>query len=118
MLEKGKDPILGSLCIIQIAEADLNFVLKIIWAVGMQHHAVKHKLLDPAQTALLGKTCYSAVFSKVLFIDICRQMRYEGCYMETDAKACFDRVLPTLAIITCRRLGLAPPNSSILYSGT
>ena len=113
ILEKGKGPKLGSLRIIQLAEADLNFVLKVIWSKGLIDHATTENLLDPAQYALPGKQCIGAVLAKVLFLDICRQMRTDCGFAETDAKACFDRVIPLLAIVTCRRIGL--PSQAAIF---
>ena len=58
MLVKGKGPVNGSLRTITIAESNLNFVLKMTWAIEMQGSTMKENLLDQAQFALPGKTCY------------------------------------------------------------
>ena len=102
MIEKGRGPKLGKLRIIQLAEDDLNFVLKIIWAIGMQGNAVNAKILDTAEYEVPGKACYRAVLSKILFLDISRQTLTEIGIGDLDAMACFDRVVPTMAVITCQ----------------
>ena len=61
---------------------------------------------DSAQVTITGKTCCSTILSKILFFDILRQLKECGALMENDAKACFDRVLPALAVLTCQCLGL------------
>jgi hypothetical protein len=80
----------------------------------MQGNAVKEKMLDPAQYVVPGKAGYGAVLSKILFLDISRQTRSECGFGDLDALACFDRVLPSMAVITCQRLGLPPHATSFM----
>ena len=48
---------------------------------------MKEKIADPAQFALLSKTCYGAVLSKVLFLDICQETRTESGFGKADCPA-------------------------------
>ncbi len=55
MIEKGKGNYIENLWIIQLCEADLNFVPHIIWGNRMIHTALKHKALDDSQFAIPGQ---------------------------------------------------------------
>jgi hypothetical protein len=73
MLERGKGRFIENLRIIQLCEADLNFVLHVIWGYRMIQHAKKHRALSSSQFAIPGETCNNAVLNKVLFFDLSRQ---------------------------------------------
>jgi hypothetical protein len=113
MIEKGKGHYIENLRIIQLCEADLNFCLNIIWGNKLIRHATSKDALDKAQYALPGMTCNSAVWNKVLFCDLIRQNLSTGMVTDYDATAAFDRVLHSVAYITCRRLGL--PQHACLF---
>jgi ATP phosphoribosyltransferase len=51
MLEKGKGQFVEHLRIIQLCEADLNFMLNIIWGHRLTRHALKNNLLNTSQYA-------------------------------------------------------------------
>jgi hypothetical protein len=106
MLEKGKGSFVENLRIIQLCEADLNFVLHKIWGHGLTRHALSHNALDKAQFALPGQTCNNAVLNKVLFLDLSRQLFSPGILVDYDASAAFDWVLANLSMVTCQRVGL------------
>jgi hypothetical protein len=113
MLEKGKGHYIEHLRIIQLVEADLNFVLHVVWGNRLPRHAIKHNALHPAQFALPGQTCQNASCSQLLFLDLMRQTFSPGLMTDYDATAAFDRVLSSLSIITCERMGL--PRSAGLF---
>jgi hypothetical protein len=106
MLEKGKGRYIENLRIIQLCEADLNFVLHVLWGNRLIRRACKHKALNPSQFALPGQTCNNAVLNKVLFFDLSRQTLSPGVLTDFDAKAAFDRVITGLSVATCKRVGL------------
>lgn len=93
MIEKGKGKFVEHRQIIQLCEADLNFVLHVIWGHHLIRHATLHKALDAAQYALPGQTCNNAVFHKNLFLDLSWQTLTPGVMPDFDATAAFDRVL-------------------------
>ena len=99
MLEKGKGRFVENLRIIQLVEADLNFVLHTIWGHRLSRHAMKHSAMNPSQFALPGQTCNNAVLNKLLFLDLSRQTLSPGIMTDFDATAAFDRVLAGLSII-------------------
>lgn len=116
MLEKGKGNHLDHLRIIQLCEADLNFLLNIVWGKRMINNAQRKNLLSNSQYALPGMTCQSAVWNKVAFCDILRQSYTPGIITDYDATAAFDRVLHTITSITCQRLGMPKHATQFLYN--
>jgi hypothetical protein len=106
MLEKGKGCFVENLRITQLCEADLNFVLHVIWGHRLIRHAKKHKSQSTSQYAIPGETCNNAVLNKVLFCDLSRQSLSPGILTDFDATAAFDRVIAGLSIATCERVGL------------
>jgi hypothetical protein len=113
MIEKGKGHFIENLRIIQLCEADLNFVLNILWGNRMIQTALQHKALDDSQYAIPGQTCNSAVWNKVLYCDLLRQTLQPGIMTDYDATAVFDLVLHAMAIVTCRRFGM--PHNACLF---
>lgn len=116
MLEKGKGNHLDHLRIIQLCEADLNFLLNVIWGKRMIKQAQKTNSLSTSQYALPGMTCQSAVWNKVTFCDILRQSCTPGIMTDYDATAAFDRVLHKVTSITCERLGMPKHANYFLYN--
>jgi hypothetical protein len=116
MIEKGKGRHVENLRIIQLCEADLNFVLHMIWGHRLIRHAMKHNALDPAKFALPGQTCNNAALSKTLFLDLSRQTLTPRILTDYDAMVAFDRVLLGLSIITCQRVGLRRMAGTFMYS--
>ena len=106
MLEKGKGHHINNLRIIQLLEADLNFVLRLIWGRRLNRAAHGKGHYNTAQYAVPGSLCNSAVLQKVLFADMLRQTHQVGAIKEFDVKAAYDRGIPALATVTCMRLGL------------
>jgi len=111
--DKGKGRFVENLRIMQLCEADLNFVLHIIWGHRLIHHANKHSGLDKAQYIIPGQTCNNAVLNKVLFFDLSRQSLSPGILSDFDVTAAFDRVIAGISIITCERVGL--PRSADIF---
>ena len=106
MLEKGKGPAIENLRIIQLLEADMNWLLRFLWGRKLNYHAQAEGAYNENQFAVPGKLCCSAILNKVLFFDLMRQTRQCGALMDNDATAAFDRVLPALCVVTCRQLGM------------
>jgi hypothetical protein len=114
MLEKpGKGPYLKKLRIIQLVESDLNFVLGLIWGRRLGRKCQLDKSLEATQFATGGQLCNSAALTTCLFYDIHRQSREPAASAMLDAKACFDRNLPALAIPVSRKYGV--PEEAALF---
>ena len=109
MLEKDKgSPKIDRLRIIQLFEADYNFVLSLILGHRLMNFARKHCQFNESQYgSLKGKQAQSAIHNKVLTYDYFRLQKDNAATVEFDAAANYDRILPAIAVIACRRLGLA-----------
>ena len=106
MLDKGKGVFINNLRIIQLLEADLNFILGFIWSKRLNQAASMNGFFNQSQYALPEKTCNSAVPKKVLFFDLLRQTQQAGSIVDFDAKAAYDSIIPALATVICMRMGL------------
>ena len=106
MLEKGKGPGIENLRVIQLLEADLNWLLRFLWGKRLDRHATEEGVYNESQFASPGKLCQSAILNKVVFFDLLRQNRHYGALIDNDATAAFDRVLPALCVVTCKQLGM------------
>jgi len=115
MLEKGKGRYIENLWIIQLCEADLNFVLHTIWGHRLIWHATTSKALNEFQYALTGQTCNNAVLNKVLFLDFSWQTLSPGILTDYDATAALDRILMGLSIATCQQMGLPRITGKFMY---
>jgi hypothetical protein len=91
-------------------------MLNIIWRYWLARHALKHNALYNSQYATPGITCQSVVWIKVLFCDLTRQTFTNGIMMDYDASAAFDRVLHSISILTCRKLGLPMNACMFMYN--
>jgi hypothetical protein len=116
VLEKGKGRFVENLRIIQLCEADLNFVLHAIWGHRLIRHASTANALEDSQYAVPGQTCNNAILNKVLFLDLSRQTLSPGVLTVYDALAAFDHVIAGLAMITCQRMGLPCIAGLFMYS--
>jgi hypothetical protein len=102
---------------ITLVEADLNVCLSEIFSNRLMNNAEKHGLIHPAQFgSRRGKMAISAVLLKRLSYDIIRQTRMDACIFDNDASACYDRMIPSIAMIKCRRAGLPPTASRLLLN--
>jgi hypothetical protein len=109
LLEKDKGrPNIERLRTIQLVEANLNMVLKIIFGRRLVYHAEANHYLPKSQFGSRpGIACISAVLFKTLSFDLIRQLRQDACVFNNhDAKGCYDRIIPSIGMLACRRLGL------------
>ena len=67
MLEKGKGCFIENLRIIQLVEADLNFILHVFWGKRLTRHAVNNNALHQSQFALPGQTCQTHLGTNFYF---------------------------------------------------
>jgi hypothetical protein len=116
MLDKGKGRLVNNLRIIQFVEADLNMVLNTIWGTRLIRQAKHSSALDDSQYALPGQTCPNTVMNKVLFLDLSRQTLTSGVLTDFGASAALDRVLGSLSVLTCERVGLPRTAGHFMYS--
>ena len=107
MLSKGPGmPKVEQLRVIQLFEADYNFVLRMIWGRRLVWNAQKYGVYMPAQRAQPGNLCITAALDKVLSYDMIRQTKKLAASFDNDAEECYDKIVPPQGMINCRRLGL------------
>jgi hypothetical protein len=107
MLEKDLgEPKIHRLRIIHIYEADYNLLLSIQWQ-NLMHLAEDNQLLNEGQYgARPERDAHTPVFIKEMQYEICRASRKPLVKFDNDATSCYDRILPNMASIACRKFGL------------
>ena len=71
-------------------------------------NAKKHGILHKAQFgSRQGKMAISAVLLKHISCNILRQTRMDACIFDNDASACYDRMIPSIAMIKSRQAGMS-----------
>lgn len=108
-LEKDRgSPKISRLRIIQLLEADMNMIFKIVWGRRLVWHAEDngHFSNTSQYGSRPGKTAISAVLLKRLTYDIIRQTATESAMLMNDAAGCYDSIIPSFGAISCMRLGL------------
>ena len=99
----------------QLLEADLNFCLKRIWGFRLSRHAEDMGLMDDAQMGgRINRMSISTVLRKILQNDSLRMEKRSAAILDNDARGCYDRILPSLATLTCMRMGLPPQAAKML----
>ena len=119
MLEKdiGK-PYINRLRVIHIYEADYNLVLKILWARQLTWHAHTKNALHEAQAGSRpGRKAIDVVVFKEMKYLHSRLTRTTLMTMDNDAKACYDRIVCNLAMLTSQYFGM-PSNACLMQAKT
>ena len=108
MIEKDLgSPKLHRLRVIQLFETDFNFVLQTVFGRQMMNFAAKYCNLNESQYGSKpGKLCQSAILNKVLTYDFFWLTKREGAVAKFDAMVNYDRMIPALVALACRRLGM------------
>ena len=101
------NPRVDKLRTLQLLEGDMQRMMQIIWARRMVWNAEdKKQLMDNQMGSRKGKSALSAVLFKRLSYDIIRQRREAAAVFNNDASGCYDRMIPSIAMMACRALGL------------
>ena len=108
MLEKSPgNPHITKLRIIQLIEADFNIGLKIVWARRLKPTLASDTQLHPAQHGCRPfRSTIAPTLNKIITYDIQRTANAPGLYMENDASAAFDRIIPSLGTLTSYAFGV------------
>jgi hypothetical protein len=89
---------------ITLIEADLNMCLSELFGRRLMDNAETHKLLHPHQYgSRKGKMSISAVLLKRISYDQIRQNRMDAIVFDNDARACYDRMIPSQSAIISRQ---------------
>ena len=100
--------------VIQLFEADYNFVLQMVWGRRLVWNAQEYGVYMPAQRAQPGNLFIAAALNKVLSYDMIRQTKKLAASFDNDAKGCYDNIVPPQAMINYRRVGLPRSEAKML----
>ena len=113
MIEKDEGkPYLTRLRIIHLFEADYNLFLKILFGRRLVSNGEQYNALNDQQHGSRPRRMtMDALFLSRLEKDLIRQTKTNAAHMDNDATGCYDRIIVSLGMIACRRLGM--PSSAI-----
>jgi hypothetical protein len=108
LLEKDEGlPYLTRLRVIHLFEADYNLFLKIIYGKRMVKNAENSMALNDQQhSSRPRRMTTDALFLARLEKDLIRQTKANSAHMDNDATGCYDRIVTSLGMLACRRLGM------------
>ena len=100
-------PYLTRLRVIHLFEADYNLFLKIVFGRRMVKNDENSQALNDQQHGSRPRRMTTdALFLARLEKDLIRQTRANSAHMDNDATGCYDRIITSLGMIACRRLGV------------
>ena len=104
--DEGK-PYLTCLQVIHLFEADYNLFLKILYGKRLVRNWEKAQALNDQQHGSRPRRMTTdALFLARLEKDLIRQAKANSAHMDNDATGCYDRIVTSLGLIACRRLGM------------
>jgi len=107
MLQKDPgNPRIHRLRIIHLYEADYNLLLAVKWRQGMYKAESKKLLNDGLYGSRPGRSAHDPAFIEVLQNEIYRMSMKSGVNFDLDATSCYDRIVPSVAAISSRRVGM------------
>jgi hypothetical protein len=102
---------------ITLIEANLNMCLSKLFGRRLMTSAERHGLLHNAQYgSRQGKMSISAILLKRISYNIIRQARMDACVFDNDASACYDCIIPSIAMIKSHRAGTSTPATQTLLT--
>ena len=110
MLQKDAgNPRIHRLRVIHLYEADYNLLLAVKWRQAL-YNAEKEKILnDGLYGSRPGRSAHDPAFIEVLQNEIYRTSMKSGVVYDLDAASCYDRIVPNVAAIRSRRVGMPAP---------
>jgi endonuclease/exonuclease/phosphatase family metal-dependent hydrolase len=96
---------LDKLRVIHLFEADFNLTVGILFGRRAMYHARDNDLLHDGQGGRLGSECMDVTFTKVLHITMSHLTKTPLGIFESDAEACFDRIVMLMAFMSFKSLG-------------
>ena len=107
--KKANVDLVTKLRTIVLTEADFNYCNKILGKSTLDHAERNHLLPKEQYGSRKGHNSIDQAVHKRLSYDIMRQSRRPGALCSNDAKACFDRIVHSVAMLAYRRLGMPVP---------
>ena len=109
--EEGK-PYLTCPRVIHLFVADYNLFLKIMYGRQMVKNSErKHAMNDQQHGSRPRRMTTDALFLARFEKDFIRQLKVNSDHIDNGVTGCFDRIIVSLGMIACRRLGM--PSSAI-----
>jgi hypothetical protein len=107
MLEKIPGvPRINKLIIIQLLEADLNQVLRSVFARNISKLAQDTPgIISEHQYGRSHQTCLAPVLNKLLTVQLLMQNKTNGIVFDNEAKGCYDRIVSDIALAALCRIG-------------
>ena len=118
MLEKEPGNLLiTKLRVIQLLEADMNFAFCLLCGKRLVHHALAQNALSPLNFGgRPGCRVHSALLLKTLSFDYIRYTRLNAIIFNNNAKACFDRIIPSIGLMATEQLGMPSTASACMLA--
>jgi len=114
MLEKEPgSPRIHRLRVIHIYEADYNLMLAVKWREAMYNAEDQRLLHADAYGSRPGRSAHDPIALEVWRNGIYRTSMKRGVNQDLDATSCYDRILPPIASICSRRVGIHPQVATI-----
>ena len=118
MLEKEPgNPTISKLQVIQLLEADMNFVFCLLCGQRLVHNALSHNALSQRNFGSRpGVRVHSALPLKTISYDYLRYTGQNAIIFDNDAKACFDRIILSLGLMAKEQLGMPATATTSMLS--
>ena len=107
MLEKERGNInIEKIRAICLFEADLNWVLKVIYAKRTMKNAREQNLIEPELFAVAGQSAPNATMAKIMFTEVCRTQHRNFAVASVDLGQCYDAVNHAFCSIAMQAFGV------------
>ena len=95
----------------------MNFAFRLLWGKHHVHHALAQNALTPLNFGgRPGCRVHSALLLEVLSYDYIRYTQLNAIIFKNNAKACFDRIIPSIGLIATERVGMPPTASACMLT--
>ena len=95
----------------------MNIAFRLFWGNCLVHHALAQNALTPLNFGgRPGCRVHSALILKTLSYDYIRYTCLNAIIFNNDAKACFDRIIPSIGLMATERLGMPPTASACMLA--
>ena len=112
--KKHGKPFIHKFRTIHVVESELQLFSKLVYAKKMMQAAEKGKVITNDQYGGRNRRqALSIVVNKMMYYSICQQTKMKCAFMDDDAKACYDRIVPSLALIESRKWGVTHDTNAL-----
>jgi hypothetical protein len=109
MIPKKSQPFFDKLRIIELFEADLSIMTKILMKAIMEHLSNEKDEVSGTYATVRRGSTHSAIFSRLWAYDLARTRRTAISTIDNDAMGCYDRIIPQLLSVFLQRMGVPTP---------